>query len=554
MPSHYLQTFKLFKTGTYKTVTGIATLDAETDPFKFDRFPRPFTWGFYDGEEFTQTWGDNCTEEIIDTVSRFKGICYAHNGGRFDFHYLIEKYGDYGKIMLINGRIAEFKIGNCRMRDSWLILPVSLKMMEKDDIDYWKMEKEHRNKYRDEISRYLRTDCTSLHKYVSKFIDRFGVRLTLAGTAMKHWEKNHAKPNGIKRPKTFRGFDEKFRAFYYGGRVSCFGGGEQKGDFQVYDINSAYPYAMLHEHPYQSGGDHTYKQKTKGVTDIEMLKGFFEVDADSYGCLPQRGKSGLNFPIGRGTYYATGWELQAGLNTGTVKIHKILKGYIFDKTINFKSYVNEFYEEKKNAEKGSSEYLFSKLMMNSLYGKFAQDGSDYKDYRIAPRRSKLEDGWKHEMDVGNMEIHYRPKDQEYVHFFNVATAASITGFVRALLWETIKSVNAYYCDTDSIICDKTKAIKLGKELGEWDLEADNVKKLAIGGKKLYACFDEKNKCIKKASKGGNLSGSEILEIANGGQVVYSREAPVFSMSAFKAMKSGKPRGYQWLSRTFRKTI
>ena len=131
--------------------TKIATVDCETDPFLYNRFPKPFTWGFYDGEKYIDFWGDDATDKMIEHIEKFNGIVYAHNGGKFDFHYLITKAAEKGKIKIINGRIAEYRLGKARLRDSWLILPVSLKQMQKDDIEYWKMEKEHRQKYKYEI-------------------------------------------------------------------------------------------------------------------------------------------------------------------------------------------------------------------------------------------------------------------------------------------------------------------------------------------------------------------------------------------------------------------
>jgi hypothetical protein len=76
--------------------------------------------------------------------------------------------------------------------------------------------------------------------------------------------------------------------------------------------------------------------------------------------------------------------------------------------------------------------------------------------------------------------------------------------------------------------DPAGNIRLGeKELGAWkrEFEADE---LAIGGKKLYACFSG-GSLVKKASKGVRLTGEQILAIAKGATVEYANPVPKFSL-------------------------
>ena len=49
---------------------------------------------------------------------------------------------------------------------------------------------------------------------------------------------------------------------------------------------------------------------------------------------------------------------------------KVLKGYLFDKQVLFKDYVEQRYNIKHNSAKGSPFYLISKYLMKSLYGRF----------------------------------------------------------------------------------------------------------------------------------------------------------------------------------------
>jgi len=115
-------------------------------------------------------------------------------------------------------------------------------------------------------------------------------------------------------------------------------------------------------------------------------------------------------------------------------------------------------------------------------------------------------------------------------FKNVCVAASITGWVRAFLWRSLLTVDRpVYCDTDSIICEAYEGLVIGKDLGEWDIEGENMTKLAIAGKKLYATF-QGSVPYKKACKGGKLECADIEEVARGTEVRYDFESPTFSIS------------------------
>ena len=115
-------------------------------------------------------------------------------------------------------------------------------------------------------------------------------------------------------------------------------------------------------------------------------------------------------------------------------------------------------------------------------------------------------------------------------YFNVATAASITGAARAQLLRALAVADTpIYCDTDSIICKNLpegKGIKVSDTyLGAWKIEK-SVDEMAIAGKKLYACW-KNGEAVKWASKGVRLEANEIREIAEGEEKTYRNPAPKF---------------------------
>jgi hypothetical protein len=111
----------------------------------------------------------------------------------------------------------------------------------------------------------------------------------------------------------------------------------------------------------------------------------------------------------------------------------------------------------------------------------------------------------------------------------VSVAASVTGFVRSYLWRNIhKTDTPLYCDTDSIaFAGNQNGINMSNELGAWELEAE-CDYAAIAGKKLYA-FRKLDGKFKTASKGVRLDPSEIIDIAKGATVLYTPDAPTFSI-------------------------
>lgn len=502
----------------------IATGDCETDPFKFGRIPKAFIWCIYDGK--THYLFSN-VKDMVKFLKDKEWIVYFHNGGKFDYHFLLEYLQPFDYIMDINGRLARFKIGKCEFRDSYNIIPQPLAAYKKDDFDYTLMEEDVREKYMPEIKKYLKNDCTFLYELVSTFVDEYGINLTLAASAFKYFNKNF---NEIGNQTTDKRFYDIFKSFYYGGRVECFQKGLINKEFKVYDINSAYPYAMLQEHPY---GD-KYEER-QDLPDYDIEKCFIELECISYGALPFRGEDkSLTFPWDneKRRYFITGHEFIAGLENNALKEISIKRVLRFYQSICFSEYVNYFYDLKEKAKGNKAEYIIAKLFLNSLYGKYAANPEKYTETYICPPENIIHScellDMEYAGDLGQWAVLERPLPEEKQNFYNVATAASITGFVRAFLYNSIsKCEGVLYCDTDSIACTGGK-FDIGSKLGQWDLEGE-FEHGGIGGKKLYAFKYKNENKFKTASKGAKLNAEQILQVCSGNTILYKNEAPTFSI-------------------------
>jgi len=501
--------------------------DSETEGFKYRRIPRPFIWGAYNGEQYREF---SSTTEFLEFICDIECIVYAHNGGKFDWMFLINELEQFQPLMVISGRLAKFKIGKAEFRDSYNILPVPLAAYKKDEIDYALFEPGIRDipENARKIREYLRGDCVYLYQLISDFQREYGNGLTLAGCAMKKWQKIAE----VKAPETSAEFYETISPFYYGGRVECFKIGPIDTQFKVIDINSAYPFAMMQNHAYGNSYDTSNALPTsRAYTE----RAFIKLRGISKGALPYRDIVGaLTFPsddIER-VYTITGWEFLAAVDTRTLLNWEILEVIHFADSINFRDYVNYFYEMKANAAKGSPEYIYAKLFLNSLYGKFGSNPEKYEEFTIV-RPQYIEaatcDNYDYCADLGKWALLSKPLAEHKQRYYNIAVAASVTGFVRAYLWRAInKCKGVLYCDTDSIACEDSGDLALHPtDLGAWDLEAE-CDYGGIAGKKLYA-FHIKDGGFKKASKGVRLTAEEILDVSRGKEAIYEPDAPSFSI-------------------------
>lgn len=505
----------------------IAVIDFETDPFLYGRNPRPFQAGFYSLEQgFIEFWGDDCIARIVEFIESIKEpyTIYAHNGGKFDFHFMLEWLENPVKI--ISSRIAQVKMGIHELRDSYCIIPIPLIAYQKDSIDYRRLEREVRETHKAEITAYLKTDCISLFDIVSKFIERFGKQLTIGGTAIKTLRDMHPFDS------TRISHDEKFRPYYFGGRVEAFETGILEGNWKVYDVNSMYPHVMANcLHPTGSKYRYGYRRnidkrgRIAGFVDEDFY--FAKIKALQHGAFPVRSKNApLNFEVPSGEFCVTSHELKAALETGRISDIEVLEVAAPMETINFAEYVSRFMEEKVSSKKRGDKAgeIFAKLLLNSAYGKFAQNPEHYFDYWLG---DCPDDEYEiYSAAVGEIEIWRKPSGREA--FYDVATAASITGAARAVLMHALASaVRPVYCDTDSIICEGLNSELHDTNLGAWKLEAvgDTV---AIAGKKMYA-LRKGGEYVKAASKGVKLSGNEIFGLCGGKSKTWRNDAPSFSI-------------------------
>jgi len=176
----------------------IATFDIETKNWVY-----PYCLSFYDGENIKMFTGNSCITDFLNFVITKKYRAYsifAHNGGKFDFNFIIEhlKKMKYDIHFIFQGsrcillKIYEQKEGklhnrkacnNIKFYDSYALLRFSLDKLtksfnvsnkklnfmgnnEKNDYDY--LYKLYKNKDK-KFYEYVKNDVVGLYQVLNKF-------------------------------------------------------------------------------------------------------------------------------------------------------------------------------------------------------------------------------------------------------------------------------------------------------------------------------------------------------------------------------------------------
>jgi len=525
----------------------VAILDFETDPFdntKPDERIEPFTACLYSplfepiviwDEEF-----ESFCDKVLAAIENLPGegwTVYAHNGGKFDFMFLIHKLRG---AMAFKGRgLMTAKVGTHELRDSFHIIPEKLSAFHKDEFDYAKMKRGSRQKHKDEIIRYMVSDCEYLYELVHGFLSRFGFKISVGQAAFASMREFH------KVARIGKLADATLRQYFFGGRVECLRGAghwvAKPGEtFKLIDRNSMYPAEMAQtRHPISA--NYT-KIVGKGITPNTI---FIDLSCYSHGALVHKNENNeTSAPYGYHRFHTTIHEYNAALELGLierVKIHSVIECDAFG---TFEEFITAFYKEKEEWKKkldafkaagddsspaywyAKRQYLFTKYILNNSYGKFAQNPARYKETVVTDPGEAAPEGYEEQkfpvFECDQYAIWERPAPRSLYN--NVGTAASITGAARADLLRTIHNcTNALYCDTDSVICsdyDKNAIRIHPTELGAWDLEAE-FSEVIIVGKKLYACKPKdfkagQEKKIKVKSKGASgLEWNDMLALLEG---------------------------------------
>jgi len=316
--------------------------------------------------------------------------------------------------------------------------------------------------------------------------------------------------------------DEKTLEFereaYRGGRTECFVLGEIEGNIHSCDINSLYPFVM------QKYNFPVCLLSTPKPFTLEMLKRALkeylvvarvniEINEPCIAIKDER----LLFPIGRFNAVLTTPEIQYILEHH--KIHSVGEVAVYQQAPIFEEWVKSLYGLRTKYKKEKNELYdgLTKLLMNSLYGKFGQFIEDIEeigeaapDIIMSGRVFDMENSlWYSQWVFGGKVFRKSGEKREWTHSSPVI-AAHVCAHARMELWNTIKIAgrdNVFYVDTDSVMVNEEGLENLQSlinptKLGalKYEGSADSVH---IYGLKDYV-FGEKVRCKGRSPKAESL--------------------------------------------------
>lgn len=503
-----------------------------------NKWVNPVALGFYDGEAY-YSWKEEPISNFLNHIlqKKYRSFpIYAHYGGKYDFNFLLQEIEDRGlldkaKWVDRNGQLLKLQINdgnnhNWEFRDSGALLRFSLdKLSRAFDVKHKKKEFDRENieEANEEVMEYLRYDCRATYEVLDKFSkylwEKYKIEpsLTIASTTMKLFRSQFQE----KPLPSYDFIDDKIRKAYYGGRCEVF---KKKGkDLNYYDINSLYPFVY-------STKKMPVGEPERGVFNIfeneGLIKAKVKVKKNTHiPILPYRKESKLIFPVGEFEGWWWSSELKKAVEENQIEDYDIIDGYVFETEKRFEDFGKALYENKKNAN-DDVEYTITKLLLNSFYGKFAQQ-REKKEWIVEP--DSLEDLFPYNEKIG---IYYREKEAKAPYILP-AISTAITSKARLELWELMKEarsigLDVYYCDTDSLVVNGKMPNSLidSVEIGKLDLEIKNIEKAVFIAPKTYGLKLKEDSVVK--SKGipsrTGIGFEDILETSKGKNVSLDWES------------------------------
>ena len=419
----------------------------------------------------------------------------------FDSSFYIYFDKDYNEISLEeyiknSGIVVDIKIGrSCfatihfsknrylKIIDSFQFFKNSLKTLSISlNLNHKKLDDYNENSEYNDFVRYLKNDVFTVKDlgiFITDFHKKYDVSISvsianLSGKIFRH--KFIREQDNI--PFIDSDWVKKVEYSYHGGKNGFYLDRVIKiPDVYEYDLISAYPYAMctipnfnhceyirvnefvpelegvyiingiIREHKYNLLYTHDFKEFRKDIVpakrDILRINNF-----DGY-------------------YYVknlciTSYEFKTALKYDLIDID-LIQGYLVkpneEELYNpFKEYVNHFYHLKEITPKTNPDYLFYKLLLNSLYGKTVQN-VDYAKDKI-----------HYQLEDGTIEL----KDTIYKagSMYNPLIATLITGFVRSKIYDLERKYNSLHTSTDSIksLIPPIQISEIGNRLGDLTVE------------------------------------------------------------------------------------
>lgn len=455
--------------------------------------------GCHDGEKFCPYYSIDSFLRNQLTPKNSGTVFYAHAGGLYDVQFVFEKmieddsYYTTACFSASSAIIVDVRKGrhHWRFLDSAWLLKGSLK-----EIGEWlgeyktgpadsMTEEEKKDWYANvplpELTDYCEQDCYVLYKAISEFrIELYEIggdlKCTLASTSLDLFLRNYLKtelPCNVS-------VNLWSREAYTASRVEVFK--KKVTDCLYYDINSSFPFSMTKLMP----GKIRYmgnRLPDEGpyLADVEI-----EVPECHIPPLPYRVSGRVFFPTGRWRGYLFWPDIETLLQAGG-KILKVGDVIVFEPFWDLAQFANDLYNRR--VKSGGFKKQVYKILLNSLYGKFAESPLKQKLHvhpppEILQRLRYYEENPDDEINDGRPVVRsmitpgcFIETVEANIKHQHVALSGAITAWSRRALYDyMVQADDCFYCDTDGFAVPVGTTYATGDVLGDLKLE-----KVVTGG-------------------------------------------------------------------------
>lgn len=497
--------------------------------------------GVYDGERYRAYPSVAEFLEAELTPKNRDAWFYAHAGGLADAQFLLEEFIDRPQYQVkgffsgSSAIIIPVQKGRHRWTfiDSYWLLREKLAAIakwsgqEKGGSEYFCPNHPHCGHTEESglkcifyapypiLKDYNELDCVILWNAINEFqkriIDLGGeLRMTQASCALNLFRRRFLTADIA----THRALNQRAQLSYVASRVEVY---EQYcEDAEMYDINSSFPYSMTKSVPgHYLGAD----EKLNESEETYLVNASVRIPEMYLPPLPFKHRNRVFFPVGEWKSWFTAPDIELLRSTGGVidKVHEVLH---FEPMHDLRDYVLTLYEMRRTT-KDPFEKAMLKLLLNSLYGKFAES-EEKLELLLNPETLEcthdvpcVDNACIEELFPGAYLRHNSvPRDHAHV-----IMSSHITSNSRSHLYHFLNQCNRlFYTDTDSLVTKQT--FPNSDKLGDLKYEG-HINKATFLAPKLYI-RDGKV----KAKGFSNMTEEKFLSLLNGERVDYLRMARI----------------------------
>jgi hypothetical protein len=421
------------------------------------------------------------------------------------------------------------RLGSIIIRDSYLLLPSSLAKLAKaynidsslhkgvepvltssrsgrffvqNNISHYNKEVAQFNSFpqwKEAVMEYCSMDCISLYHVLANFKDliyeHFSVNMEAYPTAPSLtfgiYRKKYMPLHTI--PITKEDIFDFLSLGFTGGSTEMY---QPYGEnLRCYDANSLYP-SIMRDSLYGVGQIIQFKGD---ITQISKNKIWFaKVEVESKYDLEHpllqlhyKTKEGVRTVAANGKFTTVISSTEYAAYKDYYNI-TIIEGYVFaESKLIFSEYIKELYDLRKQYPKDHPMNLTAKLLMNSLYGRFAMapitrvqlfvHGKDLD--KLCINNTVFNIIQIEDEDINMIDLQYPDFKGRSENSIGIAALTTANGRIFMSKFKNNPDFNLYYTDTDSIFIDKDLPdTMVGNELGQFKKEYDIDKAVFISPK------------------------------------------------------------------------